>query len=51
MRGEDGPLTLDLRFSVEASLQHVQFSREGAQPSKHLGSARPTQRPWAFDDE
>jgi hypothetical protein len=44
-------MTLGLRFNVEARLQHVQFSRECAQPSKHLGRALPAQRPWAFDDE
>jgi hypothetical protein len=50
MRGEDGPLTLDLCFSVQADLQHLEFSRERTKPSKHVGSSLPTQRPWTFGD-
>lgn len=45
MRGEDGPLTLDLCFSVQADLQHLEFSRERTKPSKHVGSSLPTQGP------
>ena len=50
MRSEDGPLTLDLCFSVEADLQHLEFSRERTKASKHVGSPLPTQRFWTSDD-
>ena len=49
MRGEERPLPLDLGFSVEADLQHFEFSREGPEPPKHVGGALPTQRLYAFD--
>ena len=51
MRGEDGSLTFDSCFSVEADLQHLEFSRERAKPSKHFGSPLPTQRFWTFGDQ
>jgi hypothetical protein len=51
MIGEEGPLTLDLRFSVEADLQHLEFSRQSAKPAEHVGSAFPTRRLCAFEDQ
>jgi hypothetical protein len=47
MGGEDGP-PLDRRFSVEPGLQHVEFPRQGAKPSKHVGGPLPAQRAWTF---
>ena len=47
-RGEDASLTLDLRFSVQTDLQHLELSRERTKPSKHLGSPLTTQRLGAF---
>jgi len=51
MRREDGALTLDLCFSVQADLQHLEFPRERAKPSEHVGSPLPTQRLWTFGDK
>jgi hypothetical protein len=51
MRGEDGPSTFDLCFSVQADLQHLEFSGERAKPSQHVGGPLPTQRFWTFGDQ
>jgi hypothetical protein len=49
MRGEDGPLTFDFLFSLEAGLQHLEFMCQRAKVSNHVGGPLPTQRPSASD--
>src|SRR5678816_553085 len=42
--GQDGPLTFDLLFSLEAGLQHPEFLCECAKLLNHVGSPLRTQR-------
>src|SRR4029453_11707275 len=51
MGRKDGPLTLDLLFSLEAGLQHPEFLCEPAKPSQHVGSPLPAQRLCASDQQ
>jgi hypothetical protein len=49
LRGEDGPLTFDLLFGLQAGLQHPEFSCERAKLSDHVSSPLPTQRLSALE--
>ena len=49
LRSQDGPLTFDLLFSLEAGLQHPEFPCECAKLSNHVGRPLRTQRLSATD--